>query len=470
MHVLAFSHLCMYSCHLVNTFSLNVRSNMRVVKKPRTKYVPWRNDDFGGDFVFEDVVEALTLYKQVYGSFDDIEETEFVVPEPVEESLRLSPFELAAMNSDSPDDFDDIDGPWDVDEDDDALRNKFSVVASSDWPEHLGGMTLGRLVRRIRDGDLEVKHLSERKAKLDAIGFDWGDPKRFIDVPFDKCMCALYAYYMIRGDTAVVKDFVMPDEEPWPKVLAGFDLGAAVVRLRELQNFLETYHPVKMTLLKMFDFIFFPELAHPIDPDADEVSWEHEYVKSFGHPLYNYFRDVPLGLPEKIMAMGPDENGSWYNYEYIKEYYGDAKGPYYSVADIMRGMGFPVLAAEHEEKYGLSAYRKTELLKDRLEREGISGDAYEKAWDEGIAEIEQQVVEEYGEAFALQDGSGETDIITNGFLRNVEEMDEDSYFNLVASMGIQDAVATYEQPLMSSSRDVVEEPVAEFSLNEEGNQ
>ena len=79
---------------------------MRVVKKARDKYVPWRNDDFGGDFVFEDVVEALTQYKELYGHFEDIEENEFVVLEPVEESLQLSPFELAAMNSDSPDEFD----------------------------------------------------------------------------------------------------------------------------------------------------------------------------------------------------------------------------------------------------------------------------------------------------------------------------------------------------------------------------
>ena len=121
--------------------------------------MPWRNDDFGADFVFEDVVEALVLYKELYGSFDGIEEDEFVVPEPDEESLRLSPFELAAMNADSPDDLDDSDGPWNDGEDD--LDDKFSVVASNDWPEHLAGMKLGQIVSRIREGGLEVKHLPD---------------------------------------------------------------------------------------------------------------------------------------------------------------------------------------------------------------------------------------------------------------------------------------------------------------------
>jgi hypothetical protein len=446
------------------TCSVLLRPNKRVVKKARDKYVPWRNDDFGGDFVFEDVVEALTLYKQLYKTFDDIEETEFVVPEPVEESLRLSPFELAAMNSDSSDDIDDIDGPWDEDLDEYSPENKFSVVASSDWPEHLAGMTLGRLVRRIRDGDLEVKHIPERKAKLDEIGFDWGDPKRFIDVPFDKCMCAIYAYYMIRGDTCVEKDFVMPSEQPWPRVLAGFELGAAVVRLRELQNFLEAYHPVKMTMLKMFDFIFFPGLALPLDPDADEVSWEHDYAQSFGHPLFNFFQTPPLGLPEKILAMGPNENGSWYNYEYIKEFYGDGPGQLYSVADIMRDMGFPVLASEHEEKYGQSAWRKVCILKDQLESEGLTTEEYQKQWDKGINDIAKGMLAEY------ENWKVDTDVINlMDLCQDGGEMDEDTYYNLLVSLAGSPDASSYERPLISNpSRDVVDEPVAEFSLNDDG--
>merc|ERR1740129_575421 len=41
------------------------------------------------------------------------------------------------------------------------------------WPEYLSGMKLGLITRRIREGDLEVKHIPERKEKLDAISFDW---------------------------------------------------------------------------------------------------------------------------------------------------------------------------------------------------------------------------------------------------------------------------------------------------------
>jgi hypothetical protein len=47
----------------------SVNEKGRVVKGKRTKDIPWFNDDFGDDFVFEDVVEALTVYKNIYGDF-----------------------------------------------------------------------------------------------------------------------------------------------------------------------------------------------------------------------------------------------------------------------------------------------------------------------------------------------------------------------------------------------------------------
>ena len=455
---------------MISTFYttlLSIRPNMRVIKGSINKYVPWRNDDFGSDFVFEDVVEALTLYKQLYKNFDEIEENDFIVPEPVEESLRLSPFELAAMNGDSPDDFDDIDGPWDESEDEDILDDKFSVVASSDWPEHLAGMKLGHIVARMRDGDLEVKHLPERKAKLDDIGFDWGDPKRFIDVPFDKVMCALYAYFMIRGDTSVVKDFVMPGEMPWPKVFEGYELGAAVFRLRELQNFLEAYHPVKMSLLRMFDFMFFPELALPLDPDADDVDSDDIYVETMGHPLY-HMSPVPLGLPERMLADGPngppEKLSSWYNYEYVKEYYDGHPGSLTGVADYMRERGFHRLADEHEEKYGQSHYRQLTILKEQLE----NGQITQAEWDQEIVRIQKEVTAELElwKDQGFEEGP-ELDSVEDGEYSN---MDEDTYYyktlELASGTGGGLDTSIYDRPIPSPSRDrdVIEEPVAEFSL------
>eukprot|EP00804_Cyclotella_cryptica_P025650 CCRYP_002882-RA/>CCRYP_002882-RA protein AED:0.06 eAED:0.06 QI:1037/0.33/0.25/1/0.33/0.25/4/0/673 len=340
--------------------------NKRVVKGKIDKFVPWRNDDFGGDFVFEDVVEALTLYKQLYKTFDDIEENEFVIPEPVEESLRLSPFELAAMNNDSSDDLDDIDGPWDESQDDDGLE------------KHLAGMKLGRLVARMRDGDLEVKHLPERKAKLDDIGFDWGDPKRFIDVPFDKFMCALFAYFMIRGDTSV------------------------------------------------------------------------------------HMSTVPLGLPERMLADGPngppEKLSSWYNYDYVREFY-ERPGALTGVADWMRERGFNQLADEHEEKYGQSHFRQLCILKDQLDNEEIT----QAEWDQEIIRIQQEVMAEFEN---WREGYQGDQLISDG--EYDYNIDEDTYYysTLDLTAGSAPDTSLYERPMIPAPpRDVIEEPVAEFSLN-----
>lgn len=429
------------------------------MKGARYKYVPWKNDDFGSGFVFEDVVEALILYKELHGNFESIEEDEFVVPEPVEESLRLSPFELASMNDDSADEFDSID-----DDDESNLSVGTQGGMPDDWPEHLAGMRLGQIVSRIREGGLEVKHLSERRAQLDAIGFDWGDPKRFIDVPFEKVMCALYAYFMIRGDTFVKNEFIMPDEQPWPTALAGFELGKAVIRLRQLQNFLEAYHPVKMSLLRMFDFTFFPEIALPLDPDADEMNMEHLYVETFGHPLY-HISTVPLGLPEQMLADGPngppEKLSSWYNYEYVREFH-ERPGALTDVADWMRDIGFYQLAEEHEQKYGQSHYRQLFMLKEKLDRKEIS----QEIWDQEIDRIKDEVKEEF-ENWRQAEKNNQQIVGDGEFDYSVTE-DEYYYQTLGLASSNSQETPQFERSTPSPNLYIVEESVAEFSLRETG--
>lgn len=350
------------------------------------------------------------------GNFNTIEQEEFVVPKP-DESLRLSPFVLTAMNDNFTDEIDFSNVPDEPRRDEDPS----SVLKVSDaWPAQLAGMKLGKIVSRIREGGLEVKHVSERKAQLDALDFDWGDPKRFVDVPFEKVMCALYAYFMIRGDTFVPTEFVIPDAHPWPTSLAEFEIGSAVVRLRQLQNFLEAYHPVKMSLLRMVDFSFFPGIALPLDPDSKEINAEHLYVETFGHPLY-HISTVPLGLPERMITEGPDgppeKLSSWYNYEYVREFH-ERPGALTDVADWMRDIGFRQLADEHGKKYGYSHYRQLSLLKEKLDDEEIS----QEGWDEEIDRIKVQVMEEF-ESWKLYDAPNQLLPVDGEFDYSISEDD-----------------------------------------------
>mmetsp|Transcript_6220 Transcript_6220/g.15388 ORF Transcript_6220/g.15388 Transcript_6220/m.15388 type:complete len:1098 (+) Transcript_6220:302-3595(+) len=346
-------------------------TSKRPTKRKREPEIPWFNDDFGGYFVFEDVVEALTFYKNEYGDFSNLTAGDFVIPTKDESEHSFD------------DDFDDdmpIGSRFDVmdeasmTEDEieaEILRLESTMLTQEDissneieWPEYLEGMRLGDIVKRMRDGSLEVKHLPERKAKLDAINFDWGDERYFLDVPFEKAMCAMYAFYMIRGDMFVPPDYVMPDEDPWPRALAGYELGKAVKRIRELQNFFEAFHVEKVSLLRMIDFVWFPTLALPIDPDEPEVSAEMLLLGALGHPDYHQLDEFPMGLPEKIMGDGPFHVTEdprywwrqWHNWDYVADIWHSLGTKDRAVA--LRKSGYPRMAKEHEEKYGPGLFQQ----------------------------------------------------------------------------------------------------------------
>ena len=57
-----------------------LREGKHIVKGKREKSIPWFNDDFGDDFVFDDVVEALSVYKSLYGDFSNLTYSTFVIP------------------------------------------------------------------------------------------------------------------------------------------------------------------------------------------------------------------------------------------------------------------------------------------------------------------------------------------------------------------------------------------------------
>ena len=387
--------------------------NKRVIKGKREKDIPWFNDDFGDDFVFEDVVEALSVYKSMYdGDWSNLTASgDFVIPAPrrvtgfldttaADASARAA---AAIANFDNDDDDNDDGGLFESSEEliaaeirrlqeavgetptaETATKTTLATTQSTStdsWPEHLAGMKLGHIVQRIRDGSLEVKHLPERKKQLDDLGFDWGDDKYFLDVPFEKAICAMYAYYLVRGDLFVYEDFVMPDEDPWPQALAGYEIGKAVKRIRELQNFLEAYHPEKVSLLRMIDFVWFSDtMALPLDPNEAAETSETLLLSAFGHPDYAKMIDIPMGLPDKIVADGPfmETNDDpklwwrkWHNWDYVKDYWyqqGRRDNGY-----VLRAMGYTQMADEHEAKYGPGLFAQINATMQMLEDEGVGG-------------------------------------------------------------------------------------------------
>jgi len=388
--------------------------NNRIQKGKIQKQVPWYLDDFGRDFVFEDVVEALAIYREMHGGWDNgpLDEPEFVIPDVAEslfedQGLRIPEGALdaaagagAAAEDPVAAELERIElemrgalppGAASLEMATEAsleLATEDSLVPAAkpsvEWPEHLAGLPLGSVARRIRDGSLEVKHDLTRRRALDAIGFDWGDSKSFIDVPFEKTMCALLAYHQIRGDAMVYEDYVVPDEVPWPTVLAGFELGKAVLRIRQLQNFFEAYHPEKVRLLSMVDFYWFPEFALPLDPFSFGETVEDEFVAAVGVPFYwlGEQENYPPGIAEKLIADGPneypDDTAKWYNYELVRDFWEAPTGTevikmfdevfgFHLPSYVLRRFGLPKLAKFQEAKF--ASGQLGEIAGERLEVE-----------------------------------------------------------------------------------------------------
>jgi len=274
------------------------------------------------------------------------------------------------------------------------------------WPEHLAGMKLGGITSRIRDGSLEVKHLPDRKKQLDKIKFDWGNEKRFLDVPFEKTMCAMFGYFLVRGDLFVYEDYVMPGDKPWPLAFAGFELGKAVKRIRELQNFFEAYHPEKVQLLRRVEFVWFPELALPLNPEEGPESWEDTFVEGMGHPFYQ-MNEPSVGTIERLISVGAngdeEKTGSYYDYNEVAEFWerGDitdsgkeSERPGWKPAEWLWFNGFGQLSSEHEDRYGMSAGLEMMRLVESFHDGEITEKDFDKRAETAILLWEEEQLKE----------------------------------------------------------------------------
>ena len=92
----------------------------------------------------------------------------------------------------------------------------------------------------------------------------------------------------------------------------------------------------------------------------------------------------------------------------------------------------------------------------------MTEEEYKKEWDRGIQEISNEMIAQF------DDWKEDTETINLMDYYEDGEMDEDTYYNLISSMQSAQDSSAYDRPLMSSpSIDVVEEPVAEFSLSDD---
>lgn len=127
--------------------------------------------------------------------------------------------------------------------DDMRVPAKFVVPDEEPWPRLTRSMKLGIKVAAIRSAGRYIKDHRERKAELDALGFEWRlrdhtHKQQLGDEQFDQVYDALVYYKKcINDDLNIPVDFVVPDGEGWPEETWGLSLGSLVLAIREKEKF-----------------------------------------------------------------------------------------------------------------------------------------------------------------------------------------------------------------------------------------
>lgn len=138
---------------------------------------------------------------------------------------------------------------------------KYVIPNEEPWPKICRNMKLGVRIAAVRSAGRFVKDHPQRKAELDALGFEWrlrdNTHKQQVENDlFDQIYEALRFYKEnIHSDLNVPADFIVPVNDVWPENLWNLRLGAHVQSIRENDK-LVYGHEQREKLLQDLGLIF----------------------------------------------------------------------------------------------------------------------------------------------------------------------------------------------------------------------
>jgi hypothetical protein len=128
---------------------------------------------------------------------------------------------------------------------------KFEVPAENPWPYHLHGLRLGKRLEKILSKQEFFEYHKDKVEILKNLGFE---PKvESLAEEWDILWEALQTYYRIYGNLRVAVKFIVPDEEPWPRLCRGCKLGTRVASIRSAGRFVKD-HPERKAMLDRLGF------------------------------------------------------------------------------------------------------------------------------------------------------------------------------------------------------------------------
>jgi hypothetical protein len=129
---------------------------------------------------FEDIVSALSSFRQIYGNF--------------------------------------------------KIPIGFEVPKDSDWPTNTHGLRLGKRLKMILSKEIFFKKYPENVQRLVNIGFV---PSNYLFLDeFDLTVWAIRQYKSLYNSLDIQRNFIVPKDTDWPKILWEFELGSFSYKIR----------------------------------------------------------------------------------------------------------------------------------------------------------------------------------------------------------------------------------------------
>jgi hypothetical protein len=117
------------------------------------------------------------------------------------------------------------------------ISTKFEVPASDMWPSYLHGLRLGKRLEKILSTQEFFDDYPDYVNEIKKTGFE---PR--VETLFDDWKViyeSLKVYKDVFGDLRVPAKFVVPDEEPWPRLTRNLKLGVKVAAIRSAARFVK---------------------------------------------------------------------------------------------------------------------------------------------------------------------------------------------------------------------------------------
>ena len=209
-------------------------------------------DSIDNDNNFEQFLQALIIYKNIYG--------ELIIP------------------------------------------NKFQVPNESSWPNELHGFKLGKRLQRLLISDFFLNKYPDKKNALLQIGLNLSLDSLIDD--WDMIYKALVTYKDIYGDLRVPNKFIIPREESWPKLCWDMKLGLKLSSIRSTGRYIKEDSKRK----KQLDELGFEKRLrdHTHKQQLGEQLFEQIYDALV---IYKENIDNELNVPESFII--PNNNNIW---------------------------------------------------------------------------------------------------------------------------------------------------------------